>query len=154
MRLSLRFIVPLLVVLTAFAYSVLPLAENLTLRWFVRDLDVRTTLIANTIGDQVAALDDVNDRAGLTRLFTRIAEDERTNAIAFCASPDEPVIASSALPAGVRCANLDALGAARDTMAGPGNSLLIAVRPLPTGRSSLSPETAASGSTSRTSPRP
>ena len=40
MRLSLRFIIPLLVVIAAFAYAVVPLVDKLTLRWFVRDLDM------------------------------------------------------------------------------------------------------------------
>ena len=46
MRLSLRFIIPLLVVLAAFAYAVLPLVDNLTLRWFKRDIEIRARLIA------------------------------------------------------------------------------------------------------------
>ncbi len=49
MRLSLRFIIPLLLALTAIAYAVVPLVDQLTLRWFVRDMDIRSRLIANTI---------------------------------------------------------------------------------------------------------
>ena len=49
MRLSLRFVFPLLLVLAAIAYTVAPLVDQLTLRWFVRDLDIRSTLIANAI---------------------------------------------------------------------------------------------------------
>mgnify|MGYP003413410641 FL=1 len=41
MRLSLRFIIPLMLALAAIAYSVVPLVDQLTLRWFVRDLDIR-----------------------------------------------------------------------------------------------------------------
>jgi hypothetical protein len=41
-RLSLRFIPPLALVLGLFAYAVVPLMDNLTLRWFVRDLDIRS----------------------------------------------------------------------------------------------------------------
>ena len=50
MRLSLRFIIPLLMVLGVFAYAVLPLVDDLTVRWFMRDLDIRATLIANWVG--------------------------------------------------------------------------------------------------------
>ena len=49
MRLSLRFVIPLLAVLTAVAYAVLPLVDQWTLRWFVRDLDIRSALIANAL---------------------------------------------------------------------------------------------------------
>ena len=49
MRLSLRFVLPLLLVLAGIAYAVAPLVDQLTLKWFVRDLDIRATLIANTV---------------------------------------------------------------------------------------------------------
>jgi len=51
MRLSLRFILPLALTLAAIAYAVIPLVDRFTLQWFVRDLDIRTSLIANTIQD-------------------------------------------------------------------------------------------------------
>src|ERR1041385_6951499 len=46
MRLSLRFVIPLLVALAGFAYAALPLVDKLMLRWFSRDLEVRANLIA------------------------------------------------------------------------------------------------------------
>ena len=42
MRLTLRFLVPLLVALALFAYAAVPLVDTLTTRWFVRDLDIRS----------------------------------------------------------------------------------------------------------------
>ena len=44
MRLSLRFIIPLLIALAAFAYAAVPLADALMQRWFVRDLDIRSSM--------------------------------------------------------------------------------------------------------------
>jgi len=49
MSLSLRFILPLMLALAAIAYSVVPLVDQLTLRWFVRDLDIRAELVANSL---------------------------------------------------------------------------------------------------------
>ena len=49
MKLSLRFVLPLILVLAGIAYIVAPLVDQLTLRWFMRDLDMRSSLIANTI---------------------------------------------------------------------------------------------------------
>jgi trehalose 6-phosphate synthase len=49
MRLSLRFVIPLALALAALAYAVTPLVDRLTERWFTRDLDLRSTLIANAI---------------------------------------------------------------------------------------------------------
>ena len=53
MRLTLRFLVPLLVALGLFAYAAVPLVDALTTRWFVRDLDIRSNLIASTIKEPV-----------------------------------------------------------------------------------------------------
>ena len=46
MRLSLRFLLPLALVLAGLAYAVIPLVDTLTLKWFVRDLELRSQLIA------------------------------------------------------------------------------------------------------------
>ena len=43
MRLSLRFIIPLALALAAIAYAVVPLVDQLTLKWFMRDLEIRST---------------------------------------------------------------------------------------------------------------
>jgi len=49
LRLTLRFVIPLIVVMTLLAFLVVPLVDNLTLRWSVRDLDIRSRLIANAL---------------------------------------------------------------------------------------------------------
>jgi hypothetical protein len=49
MRLSLRFMLPLILVLAAMAYATMPLVDRLTLSWFVHDLDGRAELVANTL---------------------------------------------------------------------------------------------------------
>ena len=56
MRISLRFIVPLALALTAIAYAVVPLVDNLTLKWFVRDLEMRSAVIANATQESLAPL--------------------------------------------------------------------------------------------------
>ena len=44
LRLSLRFLLPLLLAILAVAYLSIPLVDSLQQRWFVRDLDIRSTL--------------------------------------------------------------------------------------------------------------
>jgi len=53
LHLSLRFIVPLFAAMLALAYAAVPLVDTLTLRWFVRDLDGRSFLIGETLGDSL-----------------------------------------------------------------------------------------------------
>ena len=53
LRLQLRFLVPLLLTLVAAAVIALPLLDQLTLRWFARDLNTRGALVANTLSDAI-----------------------------------------------------------------------------------------------------
>ena len=97
MRISLRFILPLAVALTAIAYAVVPLVDRLTLNWFVRDLEIRAKLIATATQEPLGAL---------VREPTSAAEDHasfstasfRTNA--FTRSVSATRRASSSTPRG------------------------------------------------------
>jgi trehalose 6-phosphate synthase len=131
MRLSLRFIVPLLLALAAIAYGVLPLVDNLTVRWFTRDLDARATLIANTIGQSSQDLVEAGNRTRLLASFTRITEDERVYAIGFCASRQSKVLATPAMPAELRCGSLDRYNDPdSQILNSPQGPLLVSIRPL------------------------
>jgi trehalose 6-phosphate synthase len=133
MRLSLRFIVPLLLVLAAFAYAVLPLVDDLTVRWFVRDLDIRSTLIANTVQESARGLLQADDRAALLRVLRRMTEDERVYAAAYCGSSGTPVISAGTLPAAVQCSSLESLkGETGHVLTSAQGPLLVSVRPLVT----------------------
>src|SRR3970040_1520702 len=89
MRISLRFVIPLAVTLGAIAYMVVPLVDNLTLKWFVRDLDIRTKLITTAVQDPFVELltERTRDKVRLQRVqafFNRILQDERLFALGFC----------------------------------------------------------------------
>jgi trehalose 6-phosphate synthase len=107
MRLSLRFIVPLMLALAAIAYAVVPLVDRLTLRWFERDLDSRSSLIANTIQLPLRDLIRAGNRAKTVQFFTGITRDERLYAIGFCASPSSQPVATLTLPHDIDCAHLE-----------------------------------------------
>jgi len=131
MRLSLRFVIPLLLALAAFAYAVVPLVDKLTLRWFVRDLDIRATLVANTVQEPMQDLLRTGNRTRIGQFFTRITQDERLFAIGFCpAAPGEPV-ATPTLPAEVGCSNLDRFsGPSGHLLTSAHGPVLVSVRPL------------------------
>jgi len=107
LRLSLRFIVPLVLVLAALAYSVMPLVDKLTLRWFVKDLNLRASLVSNSIDGPLESLALANDSAGIRRFFARITQDERLFAMGFCPSGGTKPIATPTLPSEIECANLE-----------------------------------------------
>ncbi|HEY6091307.1 MAG TPA: trehalose-6-phosphate synthase [Gemmatimonadales bacterium] len=106
MRLSLRFVIPLLVALAGFAYAALPLVDKLMLRWFSRDLEVRANLIARTVEDPMQDLIASGNRRRIQQFFTRITQDERLLALAFCPTDSTSAIATPTLPAEVRCSDL------------------------------------------------
>jgi len=106
MRLSLRFVLPLLLVLAGIAYALAPLVDRMTLRWFVRDIEIRAELIANTIHGPLLEQLAAGKKAKTSEFFNRILQDERLYAIGYCATPESPILASHALPAEVTCASL------------------------------------------------
>ena len=124
MRLSLRFVIPLLVALAAFAYAVVPLVDKLTLRWFSRDLDIRANFVANAVEDQLQDLLRTGNRARVLPFFTRITQDERLLAVGFCPLDGSEPITTPTFPKEVTCAT----GAGvLQTARGPVN---ISVRPV------------------------
>ena len=87
LRLQLRFLAPLVVTLIAAAYLAVPLMDEVTLRWFSRDLSSRGLLLATALSDSLAAALAEGRSERLLPLLQRTARDERLFAIALC-SPD------------------------------------------------------------------
>jgi trehalose 6-phosphate synthase len=103
MRLSLRFLIPLLVALSVFAYAAVPLVDALMLRWFVRDLDIRANLIAKTLQEPLSGLIVDGSTINIRRFFERLTPDERLYAVALCL-PGLPLpVATTEFPHDIRC---------------------------------------------------
>ncbi len=131
MRLSLRFIVPLLIAIGAFAYVAVPLADSLMLRWFVRDLDIRSSLIATTVQEPLADLAAAKSKPKIVGFFNRMLQDERLYAMGLCLSGQAEPIATPNFPRELRCAALPtATGATAPLFRSARGLLHVAVRPL------------------------
>jgi len=102
-RLSLRFIVPLVVALTLLAYAVVPLVDKLTLRWSVRDMDIRSRLIANTMHDPLAELLLQGNKAKINALLLRAIQDERLLALGFCDGNSKLLYRTPTFPDSLAC---------------------------------------------------
>src|SRR5450830_206440 len=107
MRLSLRFILPLILVLAGIAYFIAPLVDRLTLSWFVRDIDIRSSLIATTIEEPLKDQLALGKKAKTVDLFNRIIQNERVFAIGYCAEPQGSMLSSRSLPEQIRCNDLE-----------------------------------------------
>lgn len=84
LHLSLRFVIPLAIALAILAYVVVPLVDSLTLRWFVRDLDIRSQLIASTLHDPLAELLQNGNKTKINALLLKAIQDERLLALGYC----------------------------------------------------------------------
>jgi trehalose 6-phosphate synthase len=98
-----RFVIPLGIVLTLFAYAVVPLMDNLTLRWFVRDLDIRTQFVAGTLEEPLAEFASERSKKKIASLFDRALRDERLYALAFCDPAGNVIYKTSTYPDSVAC---------------------------------------------------
>jgi trehalose 6-phosphate synthase len=105
-RLSLRFLVPLMFALAAFAYAAVPLADSLMLRWFTRDLDTRANLIAATAQEPLAELIRSGSGARIGSYFNRLLQDERLYAVGLCFADGSGPVATRGFPDSLRCADV------------------------------------------------
>ncbi|MHB1312140.1 MAG: alpha,alpha-trehalose-phosphate synthase (UDP-forming) [Gemmatimonadaceae bacterium] len=106
MRLSFRFIVPLLAVLALFAWALTPFVDRQMLYWFVRDLDIRATFVATTVQEPVRQLIEAGNAAKLRQYFERLTNDERLFAVGYCAPGAKSPVASRTWPANIHCDSL------------------------------------------------
>lgn len=107
MRLSLRFVLPLFLVLAGIAYLVTPLVDQLTLRWFVRDLENRSSVLAKTIEEPLQEQLQAGRAPKVVDFFNRITQDERLYAVGYCATSKSKALASRWLPDELGCGQLE-----------------------------------------------
>lgn len=115
-KLSLRFILPLAIVLGLFAYTVVPVMDNLTLRWSVRDLDNRSELLARTLQPQLLDLVPLDSKEEIEELFNRAIQDERLYALAFCSNAGKVLYQTATYPQSLGCWVAPEKGGARKSL--------------------------------------
>lgn len=104
MRLSLRFILPLMIVLGLIAYTVVPLSDSLIFnKWFTRDIDIRTKLIASTIQEALILILENPTESKIQGLFGRAIQDERLYALGFCDKKNELLYKTQTFPKEISC---------------------------------------------------
>ncbi len=106
LRLSLRFIIPLVIALTVLAYAVVPLVDKLTMRWSVRDMDIRSRLIANTLQEPLEELLQQGKKARISALLLRAIQDERLLALGFCSNDGKLLYRTPTFPESLSCSSV------------------------------------------------
>lgn len=116
MRLSLRFLLPLAVVLAGLAYAVIPLVDTLTLKWFVRDLEIRSDLIGRMVESPLVDLLAAESKTKLLHYFHRIIQDERLFAIGFCDREGKLAYKTLTYPDSIRCDGTSTINAGQTAL--------------------------------------
>jgi hypothetical protein len=116
LRLQLRFLLPLALAMLAIAYLAVPLVDSLTLRWFMRDLDMRASLIGRALEAPVLDAVDSLQWNRLDEQLERIASDERLFALAVCTSDGQVLRRTRLLPPDVDCRSVRGDGAEAPSM--------------------------------------
>lgn len=113
MRLWLRFVLPLVLVLAGLAYAAIPLVDALTFKWFVRDLEIRSQLVAGMMEGPLAELIASDSKAKLNLYLQRIIKDERLFAIGFCDTNNQLTYKTQTYPDSLPCAGTTAVPAGK-----------------------------------------
>lgn len=116
MRLSLRFLLPLAIVLALLAYAVIPLVDTFALKWFVRDLDIRSKLIASTMEGPVAEMLANQAKGKLLAYFHRVIQDERLYAIGLCDQAERLLYKTQTYPDAIPCTGPNSVAPDRTTV--------------------------------------
>ncbi len=108
LKLSLRFVLPLLVVVAMLAYVSVPIVDQLMLRWFMSDLDQHSHGIAATLVNPLRdARQQDSAQQRMNSLLNAATTDERLQSIAVCDAAGNIIAASARFPAAVRCADVN-----------------------------------------------
>ncbi len=102
--LQLRFLLPLALTLVLAAYLAVPVMDQMTLRWFSRDLNSRGVLVANTLSDSVGQALAGGQHQRLRPLFDRAAQDERLFALGLCSVDGRVLQSTERFPPTLDCA--------------------------------------------------
>ena len=103
LRLTLRFVIPLIAVMTLLAYLLVPLVDKMTLKWSVRDLDARSRLITSAFQEPLGELLLQGNKTKINNWFARVIQDERLYALGYCDGAGRLLYHTASFPAALGC---------------------------------------------------
>jgi trehalose-6-phosphate synthase len=133
-RLQLRFLVPLVLTMSAAAALALPLMDRLTLGRFGHELDRRGAVITNALADSIVRARMNPKGAHLQALFDNTAQDERLLAVGLCAPDGRLLRRTARFPTSLSCGQARRATARSDsTLHIEGRSLHVGMYPVSAG---------------------
>src|SRR5262245_43042820 len=83
--------------------TIAPMASGVVERWSRRDLEIRSSLVFNSVRDRIAEGLAATAGGNLVPFFERLAGDERFLALGFCGEDGRLQYATKQMPRSVRC---------------------------------------------------
>jgi trehalose-6-phosphate synthase len=102
-RVILRYGAIAFVLLAATIVAISPFASAFIEQWSRRDVELRSTLVFNSVRDELANLLAIDAGARIDNLFARLAFDERLYAVGFCDEEGRLRFRSKLMPATFSC---------------------------------------------------
>lgn len=109
MQFLLRFLLPLGLILGGLSYGLLPLVDHLTTKWAMRDLDIRSRLIVNTLQRSLVPLLNAQGQDGLAQaleILRKTTQDERLIALAVCTPAEKMLLQTELFPQAINCSSV------------------------------------------------
>ena len=114
--------------------TVAPMAAGVVERWSRRDLEIRSSLVFNSVRDRIAEGLAATTGGNLVPFFERLAGDERFLALGFCGEDGRLQYATKQMPRSVRCESVARAKAHTSAAIRAGaQRLLVAAFPMNTG---------------------
>jgi trehalose 6-phosphate synthase len=86
-----------------FAYAVMPVVNDMTLRWFVRDLDARSQMMASALQQPLMDYVPSKDAKRVNQLLERSVQEGKLYAAAFCDPAGKLLYKSASYPVSIGC---------------------------------------------------
>src|SRR5258707_13847947 len=96
---TLRYVFATFTVLVAVIFAISPFAGTFVEQWSRHDVELRSTLVFNSVRDELANLLAVGATAQIDNLFGRLALDGRLLAVGFCDRKSSLLYRSKLMPA-------------------------------------------------------
>jgi trehalose 6-phosphate synthase len=103
LRLLIRYGGAALVVTTLAIFAIAPFVATFVQQWTHRDIELRATLVFNSVREELSGLLARNAADRIGSLFERLALDERLLAVGFCDETGALRFGGNAMPADVTC---------------------------------------------------
>lgn len=107
MKLTFRFVFPLLVLVALIAYATVPAVEYVTSRWFLRDMEVRSKIIGDALQESIAPLLsaewNLETKRRVAEILGKMTENNRVLAMGYCSPANVLELRTPLFPPELRC---------------------------------------------------